>query len=330
MAKNNKIDLGKIGAFAGKYSIYIIFAVIFVISSLLNDNFLTVLNLRNVLRQISVITILAFGETLLIIGGMIDLSVGAVFALAGVMSITVFKVTGSLLIALLAGLLFGILCNTLSGFLVSYFKTPPFIATLALMTIARGFVLLITKGQNIYQIGRFVSFGQGSIGFIPTPVVFLFIMLIVTWYILNHTRLGRSIYAIGGNEDAALASGIRVARVKFIVYLINGIFVGLAGVLFMSRVNAGLPNAGIGWELEALTVAIIGGTSFSGGIGTAAGTLAGGFIVGLLNNIMNLVGVNSYVQQIIKGVIIALAVIFDMAAKRRRTKPKEEIIEAVQ
>lgn len=318
---NNNVE--KFKNFAVKNSIYFILGVIFIISSLLNENFLTVLNLRNVLRQISVITILAFGETLLIIGGMIDLSVGAVFALAGVMAITVFKITESLLIALLIGILFGILCNLISGFLVSYFKTPPFIATLALMTMARGFVLLITRGQNIYQIGRFVEFGQGSVGFIPTPVIFMFLMLAVTWYILNHTRLGRSIYAIGGNEEAAMASGIQVARTKFIVYVINGAFVGLAGVLFMSRVNAGLPNAGIGFELEALTVAIIGGTSFSGGIGTAAGTLAGGFIVGLLNNIMNLVGVNSYVQQIVKGAIIALAVIFDMAAKNRRARPKE-------
>ncbi len=323
MKGNNSLTIDKAKNFAVKNSIYFILGVIFIISSLLNENFLTVLNLKNVLRQISVTTILAFGETLLIIGGMIDLSVGAVFAFAGVIAIKAFLVTGSLLFAMLVGILFGILCNLLSGFLVSYFKTPPFIATLALMTITRGLVLLITKGQNIYQIGRFTQFGQGSIGIIPTPVVFMFLMLIVTWYILNHTRLGRAIYAIGGNEEAALASGIQVSKVKFIVYIINGAFVGLAGVLFMSRVNAGLPNAGIGFELEALTVAIIGGTSFTGGIGTAAGTLAGGFIMGLLNNIMNLVGVNSYVQQIIKGAIIALAVIFDMAAKNRRTKPTE-------
>jgi len=323
MKQNTGLTIDKIKNFTIKNSIYFILGVIFIISSLLNENFLTVLNIKNVLRQISVTTILAFGETLLIIGGMIDLSVGAVFAFAGVIAIKTFLLTGSLLLAMMVGILFGILCNLISGFLVSYFKTPPFIATLALMTITRGLVLLITKGQNIYQIGRFTLFGQGSIWFIPTPVIFMFLMLIVTWYILNHTRLGRSIYAIGGNEEAALASGIQVSKVKFIVYVINGAFVGLAGVLFMSRVNAGLPNAGIGFELEALTVAIIGGTSFTGGIGTAAGTLAGGFIMGLLNNIMNLVGVNSYVQQIIKGAIIALAVIFDMAAKNRRARPAE-------
>jgi inositol transport system permease protein len=140
---------------------------------------------------------------------------------------------------------------------------------------------------------------------------------------LNNTRFGRSLYAIGGNEEAANASGIKVARTKFICYVINGFLVGLAGIIFMSRVNAGLPNAAIGYEFEALTAAIIGGTSFSGGIGTAMGTLAGAFIVGIINNIMNLLEVNSYLQQIIKGVIIALAVIMDIYAKNKRSQPKE-------
>lgn len=324
MFKKNKFNLDRIINVLSKYSIFFILAAIFIISSLLNENFLTVPNMRNILRQISVITILAFGETLLIIGGMIDLSVGAALALAGIISIVIFNITGSLFLALLAALFIGVIANALSGLLVSKFNAPPFIATLALMTIARGAVLLITKGQNLYQIGDFIVFGQGFVGFVPTPVIFLILMFILTWYLLNHTRLGRSIYAIGGNEEAAFASGIRVNRVKLTVYLINGCFVGLAGVLFMSRVNAGIPSAGQGFELEALTVAIIGGTSFSGGIGSAAGTLAGGFIVGLLNNIMNLLGVNSYIQQIIKGVIIGLAVIFDIAAKNRRVKPVKE------
>ncbi len=314
-----------IKAVLNKYSIFIILGVIFVVSSLLNENFLTANNMKNILRQISVTTILAFGETLLIIAGLIDLSVGAVLALSGVLSVMVFKVTGSLFLALVVSIIFAVICNSLSGVLVSKFKTPPFIATLALMTIARGVVLLITKGQNLYQIGDFVIFGQGSIGVIPIPVIFLVVMLLLTWYILQYTRFGRSLYAIGGNEEAALASGIPVDRVKFLVYIINGCFVGIAGVLFMSRVNAGLPNAGQGFELDALTIAIIGGTSFTGGVGSATGTLAGGFIIGLLNNIMNLLGVNSYIQQIVKGIIIGIAVIFDITAKNRRAKPNESI-----
>ncbi len=313
--------------FLGKYSIYVIMVILFFGSALLNKNFLSVANLTNIFRQISVTTILAFGETMLVIAGMIDLSSGAVLALAGVMSIAVFKATNSLLLAFAVGIGLGILLNALSGILVAFFKTPPFIATLAITMVARGAALLFTKGQNIYQIGRYVVFGQGSFLGIPIPIIFMVLMFIVTWYIMKNTRFGRSLYAIGGNEEAAVASGIRVTNVKFIIYLVNGALVGLAGILLMSRVNAGLPNAAAGYEFEALTATIIGGTSFSGGVGTASGTIAGAFIVGFLNNIMNLLGVNSYVQQIIKGVIIALAVVFDISAKERRAKPKEIAIQ---
>ena len=166
-------------------------------------------------------------------------------------------------------------------------------------------------------------FGQGSIGFIPIPVIFMFAMLLLTWYILNHTRFGRALYAIGGNSEAAIASGINITRTKFLCYIVNGFYVGLAGIIFMSRINAGIPGSGTGFEMEALTAAIVGGTSFSGGVGTASGTFAGGFIVGIINNIMNLVGVNPYIQQIIKGIIIVLAVILDIRAKNRRLEIKE-------
>jgi inositol transport system permease protein len=297
--------------------------VLFFGSALLNENFLSVANLTNIFRQISVTTILAFGETMLVIAGMIDLSSGAVLALSGVLSIAVFKSTESLLLAFVVGIGIGVLLNMFSGILVAFFKTPPFIATLAITMVARGAALLFTKGQNIYPIGRYIIFGQGSWLGIPIPIIFMVLVFLCTWYIMKNMRLGRSLYAIGGNEEAAVASGIRVINIKFVVYLINGVFVGLAGILLMSRVNAGLPNAAAGYEFEALTATIIGGTSFSGGIGTASGTIAGAFIVGFLNNIMNLLGVNSYVQQIIKGVIIALAVVFDIAAKNKRMRPKE-------
>jgi len=323
MTKEKGFSISRITSLLSRYSIFVILVSVFIISSLLNKNFLSVINLTNILRQNSVVCILAFGETMLIIAGLIDLSSGAVLAIAGVLSISVFQATGSLLIAFIVGLVVGVLFNIISGILVSVYKTPPFIATLAVTTIARGSVLLYTAGQNIYQIGSYVEFGQGSIFSIPIPIIFMILMLILTWYILNNTRFGRSLYAIGGNEEAANASGIKVSRTKFINYVINGFLVGLAGVIFMSRVNAGLPNAAGGYEFEALTAAIIGGTSFSGGIGTAMGTLAGAFIVGILNNIMNLLEVNSYVQQIIKGVIIALAVIMDIYAKNKRSQPRE-------
>ncbi|MDR1785753.1 MAG: ABC transporter permease [Spirochaetaceae bacterium] len=311
----------KITAFLGKYSIFVILVGAFILSSLLNRNFLSAQNLINVLRQNSVVTILAFGETMLIIAGLIDLSCGAVLAVSGVFGIVVFKATGNLALSFAVGMTLAVAFNVLSGILVSVFKTPPFIATLAVTTISRGVVLLYTFGQPIYQIGRFNVFGQGSVAFIPIPVIFMILMLGVTWYILNHTRFGRALYAIGGNEEAANASGINTPRAKFLCYVINGFLVGLAGIVFMSRVNAGLPGAGVSYEFEGLTAAVIGGTSFSGGIGTAMGTFAGSFIVGILNNIMNLLGVDSYVQQILKGVIIAAAVVIDINTKAKRSRP---------
>jgi len=317
-----RITGGKVSAFLSKYSIFVILVIAFLLSAVLNRNFLSPTNLSNILKQNSVVAILAFGETILIIAGLIDLANGAVLALAGVLSVAVYKATLNLPLAFAVGLSIGILCNLVSGLLVSLYKTPPFIATLAVMTMSRGVVLLYTAGQSIYQIGDFVVLGQGSLLGIPIPILFMVLILLITWYILNNTRLGRSLYAIGGNEEAANASGIQVSRSKFASYAINGVFVGLAGVIFMSRNNAGLPGAASGYEFEALTAAVIGGTSFSGGIGTAMGTLAGAFIVGILNNIMNLLGVNSYVQQIVKGMIIALAVIMDIRAKNNRARPK--------
>jgi inositol transport system permease protein len=304
-----------------KYSIFLVLLTLFVVCSFANPNFLSFNNLSNISRQLSVTTILAFGETILIISGMIDLSAGSVLALSGVLAVSTFKATGSLTLAFAVGVLTGVLCSLLNALMITDFRVPPFIATLAMQTMARGAALLYTKGQNILQLGRFVVFGQGNIQGVPIPIIFLAVIFAITWYVLRHTRFGRSLYAIGGNEEAAVASGINVKRVKYKAFLFNGVLVGIAGVLFMSRVNAGLPNGAINFEFQALTAAIIGGTSFSGGIGTAAGTLAGAFIVGFLDNIMNLTGVDSYVQQIVRGAIIALAVIYDIWAKvRRRTR----------
>lgn len=303
-----------------KYSIYMVLVVLFIVCSTIDTNFLSTNNLTNISRQLAVTTILAFGETMLIICGMLDLSAGSVLALSGVFAVSAFKATGSLWIAVLVGILTGVVCNLINVVMISNFKAPPFIATLAMLAMARGAALLFTKGQNILKLGEFTVLGQGSIGIIPIPIIFLIIIGIFTWYVLKHTRFGRSLYAVGGNEEAAIASGINVHKVKYTAFIINGIFVGLAGVIFMSRVNAGLPNGGVNFEFTALTAAIIGGTSFSGGIGTAGGTLAGAFIVGFLDNIMNLTSVDSYMQQIVRGAIIALAVIYDIHTKNRRTK----------
>ncbi len=305
---------------ASRYSIFIILGLVFLAASLLSENFLSVDNQLNVLRQVAVITILAYGAMILIIGGMIDLSAGAVMAFAGVTSVMVYKDTGSLILAILAGIAIGVSCNLVNAFLVATLNTPAFIVTLGMMLMARGAVLQLTQGQNVLQLGDFVLIGQGTLGWAPIPALILVVITAVIWYLMNQTRFGRGVYAVGGNEEAARAAGIAVRRIKYKAFVVNGILVGLAGVIFMSRVNAGLPNAGVGYELQAITAPIIGGTSFSGGVGTTVGTLAGALIVGLLGNLMNLTGVGSYIQQIVMGLIIVVAVAYDVWSKRGKAR----------
>ena len=318
MSKQNSLP-GIIARITSKYSIYLILVAMLIGCSLLSEAFFSAKNLSNISRQISITTIISFGMTMVIVAGLIDLAAGSVMALAGIFAVASYKFTGSLVISMMVGVAVGIGCNIISGLIVTRFKTPPFIATLAMMTAARGAALLYTNGQNIYQLDQFIVFGQGDIFGVPIPVIVMIIISLVTWYILNNTRFGRHLYAIGGNEEAARASGIRVNRTKMLAFVVSGAFVGLSGVLFMSRVNAGLPNAGIGFEFDAMTASIIGGTSFSGGVGTAMGTLVGAFIMGFLNNIMNLLGIQSYLQQIIKGGIIVIAVAYDIMSKNKKT-----------
>jgi inositol transport system permease protein len=303
-----------------KYSIFIVLFVMIFLCSILNKNFLSSSNLSNIMKQLAVSTILAYGEMLLIISGMLDLSSGSVLALSGVLSIMSYQATGSLIIAVIVAIVVAVACNLINALMITNLNAPPFIATLVMMQVARGVALLITNGQNILQLKKYVIFGQGYIGPVPISILITIAITIIIWYVLRHTRLGRSLYAIGGNEEASVAAGIKVKKNKYLVFVINGILVGIAGILFMSRVNAGLPNGAIGYEMEGLTAAIVGGTSFSGGVGSTMGTLAGALIIGCLNNIMNLVGVDSYIQQIVKAVIIALAVIWDIRSKTRKTK----------
>lgn len=319
-----KLDIRKLYSdMMSKYSIYFILIIMIIVSSFLNSNFLTFANFSNISSQLAVTTILACGATMLIISGMIDLSCGSVLALAGVLSVASYKATNNMILAILVAVIVGVICNLINGIMITKFKVPPFIATLAMLTMARGAALKYTNGQNIYQIGKYTVLGQGTLpGGIPISVLFLILFVILTWYILTHKKLGRELYAIGGNEEAAIASGINVNKSKIEVFIINGIFVGFAGVLFMSRNNVGLPNGAVSYELKALTAAVIGGTSFSGGLGTAQGTIAGAFIVGFLDNIMTLIGVDSYIQQIIRGAIIAIAVIYDLYSKNKTLKNK--------
>lgn len=320
MFKNNRSGLDM-----SKFSIFLVLIFFVVISSFLNPNFMSTGNLFNIMKQLAVPVLLSFGAMMLIISGMIDLSAGSVLALAGVLSVTAFKATQSLILAVVVGLAVGVGANLINALMVVQFKVPAFIATLAMQMVARGAALYYSDGQNILQIGKYTVFGQTSVGPVPISVIITLVVTVIIYYIMKHTKLGRSMYAIGGNEEAAIASGINVKRNKYLTYLINGLLVGAAGILFMSRVNAGLPNGAIGYEMEGLTATIVGGTSFSGGAGTTLGTLVGALIIGVLNNIMNLTSVNSYIQQIVKGAIIAVAVIWDIRSKRGGKKITRKI-----
>lgn len=303
-----------------KFSIYIVLVVLFIVCSIISPYFLQSSNLINVSRQLCVGILIAYGEMILIVSGFLDLSVGSVLALAGVLSVSVYKSTHSMAIALVVALTVAVVCNIVNAFFVANFNVPAFIATLGMQQVARGIALYFTGGQNILQLGDFVKIGQGSVGPIPIPVIIIIFITIAIWYIVNNTRYGRGLYAIGGSRSAAEASGINAKRSIYISYIINGLLVGIAGMIFMARNNAGLPNGAVGYEMTGLTAAIVGGTSFTGGIGTVSGTVAGAFIIGFLENVMNLIGVNAYIQQVIEGAIIVLAVAFDVVSKSKKSQ----------
>ena len=266
-----------------KFSIFFVLLVLIIVSSVMNPNFLSHRNITNIAVQLAVATILAYGEMVLIVSGLLDLSSGAVLALSGVLSVSAYKATGSMAVAFAVSIGVAVIFNMINALFVANFALPAFIVTLATQMAARGLALLYTSGQNILQIGKYAVVGQGKIGPVPIPVIFTVLATIIISYIMNQTRLGRSFYAIGGNEEASIASGINVVKSKYMAFLINGVLVGIAGVLFMARVNAGLPNGAVGYEMEGLTAAIVGGTSFSGGVGTTSGSLIGSFIIGCLN-----------------------------------------------
>jgi inositol transport system permease protein len=250
---------------------------------------------------------------------MIDLSAGSVTALAGVVGTSFYVMTGSVWVGLIVGLVVGALAGLVSGTLISHFRLPPFIATLAMMTGARGLVLLYTGGKPIINIGNFTVLGQGELVGLPIPILIMFLMFFIMLVLSKRTKLGRYVYAIGGNENAAIASGVNVKMVKIITFVIHGTLTGLAGVILMSRINSGQPSAGLSYEMDAITAVVVGGTSLSGGVGTLTGTLVGGLIVAILNNILNLTNVSPYWQQILKGVVIVLAVIMDLQTKGKKT-----------
>jgi inositol transport system permease protein len=327
-----------LNAFIRKYAIVLIFIAMFVGMTFLTDAFLQPRNLFNVVRQISVVGLIAIGVTMVIITTGIDLSSGSVLALAAVFAASFAqqpdwhdaKYPGLMLpviVPIVVALVIGILCGAINGGLIARFKIPPFIATLGMMTVARGFALIysnrpvsgLTDAYNFVGQGEIFKVipisGQPTLG-IPIPVIILAAVAIGAHVLLNNTRFGRHIYAIGGNEQAALISGLNVGRIKIGVYTIAGLLSGLAGLVLSARVGSGQPGLGVGYELDAIASAVIGGTSLSGGVGTIWGTIIGALIIGVLNNGLDLLNVSAYWQTIIKGSIIVAAVIVDERKNR--------------
>jgi len=307
-----------------KHGTVLIFVGIVILASLVSDAFLTVSNLTNVLRQVVVVSLLASGVTFIIILGQIDVSLGAVVALTGTIAASVMSATGSIALAVAAGMAMGIVVGFVNGFVVTEFGIPSFITTLAMTTVARGTVLLYTGGVPISGLGNFGVIGQGSVGPVPISVLILVAVLLISWVLLNRTKFGRYVYATGGNARAALASGINTRKVTMMAFIYSGILTAIGGIVLMSRINSGQPAGGVGYEFDAITAVVVGGTSLMGGTGTIMGSMIGSLIIGVINNILNLLNVSSYWQQIAKGVIIAVAVILDVKTKNSGARRKPQ------
>ncbi|MDD1134038.1 ABC transporter permease [Pseudomonas shahriarae] len=274
-----------------------------------SDNFLTASNLSNIGRQVSINAIIAVGMTCVILTGGIDLSVGPVMALSGTLTAGLMVAGLPPGLAIGAGLLIGVAFGIGNGLFVAYLHMPPIIVTLATMGIARGFGLMYTDGYPISGLPEwFGFFGRQSLLGIQVPILIMLVTYLVAYVLLQHTRIGRYIYAIGGNEEAVRLSGVRAARFKLLVYGISGLTAAIAGLVLTSRLMSGQPNAGIGFELDAIAAVVLGGASIAGGRGVIVGTLLGAMLLGVLNNGLNMLGVSPYVQSVIKGAIILLAI----------------------
>ena len=299
--------LGMLGPFIG---LLLIVAII----TILNPSFLSIDNLLNVLRQVSINALIAFGMTFVILTGGIDLSVGSTLAFSGAVTATMMASGIDPLIAILSGLAIGTILGAVNGFVIAKGKVAPFIATLATMTIYRGLTLMFTEGRPVSGLGEsalFEMMGKGYFFGIPVPAMTMMATFLILYLLLKKTTFGRRVYAVGGNEEAAILSGISATRIKVYVYSLTGFLAGLAGIILTSRLNSAQPTAGQMYELDAIAAVVLGGTSLTGGKGWIVGTIIGALIIGVLNNGLNLLGVSSFFQQVVKGSVILLAVLLD-------------------
>ena len=305
--------------FVGKLNIYrslIILVIMCAVASILSPSFLRLNNIFNVFRQVAIAGILGAGMTFVILTGGIDLSVGSILGLAGSVAAGVLAKTNNALLACLVAILIGLIAGTLNGFFVAKLRIPPFIATLGMMTLLRGCVLVYTKGSPIpIKSDAYKFIGKASIAGIPLPVLILIVVFLIAHFILSKTIFGRNVYALGGNREAARLSGIDTVRTEWLVYIINGLLCGLAAIVLTARLGSAQSTLGEGIEMDAIAAVILGGTSLSGGTGYVLPTVAGAMIMGIIDNILTLMNVNPHATSIVKGVVILLAVILDKKVK---------------
>ena len=301
-------------AFVAKYGVIIGLLAIVIFFAIMKANFFTIENILNVLRQTSINGLLAIGMTFVVLTGGIDLSVGSIVGASGMFAALVAREEVGMpwYLAVLVGLLVGLVLGLINGIIISYLGVPAFIATLGMLSIARGITLMASDAKPVPGLSKgFLQLGGGSIGIIPIPVVILAAVLALAYIVLYRTRYGRYVYATGGNATSARVSGINVKLIICSVYVISGVLSGLAGVILTSRVTSGLSNSGTGFEVDAIAAAVIGGNSLSGGRGRLWGTIIGFLIMGVMNNGLDMMAVSSYWQLVIKGVIIIGAVMLD-------------------
>jgi len=306
-----KRNISKLGPLIG-------LVVFIIVLAFVSDNFFTVNNMLNLLRQVSINGLIAFGMTFVILTGGIDLSVGSMLALGSALTAGLLTSGIDPLLAIFIGLLIGLILGAINGIIITKGKVAPFIATLATMTIFRGATLVYTDGKPITGLSDSFTFemiGKGYLFGIPFPVIIMLIIFFILIFLLQNTVFGRQVYAIGGNEEASILSGIKVDRIKIWIYSLVGMLSVLAGIIMTSRLNSAQPTAGTSYELDAIAAVVIGGTSLAGGRGRIAGTLIGVLIIGVIDNGLNLLNVSSFYQQIVKGGVILVAVLLDRRSK---------------
>lgn len=293
-------------------------ALLVFVLSLLSPHFLTTENLLNITRQVAVNAILATGMTFVIISAGIDLSVGSVLALSGCVMAIALNAGVGIFPGILLAVGVGSLCGLANGFMTGFLRVPPFIATLGMMSVARGLALVVTGGYPIFELPEGFSYlGTGYLwDVLPVSLLFTILVVVAAHFVLTRMKLGRYVYVIGGNEEAAVLSGVNVRATKMLIYTICGFLAGLASVVFVSRLNSAQPTAGIAYELDAIAATVIGGTSLFGGVGSIGGTVIGALIMGVLRNGLNLLNVSSFWQQVVIGVVIITAVYVDQLRHR--------------